>query len=107
VLLVQVRDALKRAEKDMQSLWAVPENLQLWLQLTYEVEVQYYNIKKQSAEQQLDTAKDEVLEMNETPVSHPFPCMELNTELIIVLLVELMYRICITRGLWSVLHDLF
>lgn len=60
MLLVQVRDALKRAEKDMQSLWAVPENLQLWLQLTYEVEVQYYNIKKQSAEQQLVTAKDEV-----------------------------------------------
>ncbi|CAM4498890.1 hypothetical protein PO909_014944 [Leuciscus waleckii] len=57
--LEQVRDALKRAEKDMQSLWAVPENLQLWLQLTYEVEVQYYNIKKQSAEQQLVTAKEE------------------------------------------------
>ncbi|XP_067298049.1 stromal interaction molecule 2 isoform X1 [Pseudorasbora parva] len=57
--LEQVRDALKRAEKDMQSLWAVPESLQLWLQLTYEVEVQYYNVKKQSAEQQLVTAKDE------------------------------------------------
>lgn len=57
--LEQVRDALKRAEKDMQTLWSVPESLQLWLQLTHEVEVQYYNIKKQSAEQQLITAKDE------------------------------------------------
>lgn len=60
VLLLKVRNALKRAEKDMQSLWSVPETLQLWLQLTYEVEVQYYNVKKQSAEQQLVTAKDEV-----------------------------------------------
>uniref|UniRef100_A0A673HJN8 Stromal interaction molecule 2-like n=1 Tax=Sinocyclocheilus rhinocerous TaxID=307959 RepID=A0A673HJN8_9TELE len=57
--LEQVRDALKRAEKDMQYLWSVPESLQLWLQLTHEVEVQYYNVKKQSAEQQLATAKDE------------------------------------------------
>lgn len=57
--LEQVRGALKRAEKDMQFLWSVPESLQLWLQLTHEVEVQYYNVKKQSAEQQLVTAKDE------------------------------------------------
>ncbi|XP_050967037.1 stromal interaction molecule 2 isoform X1 [Labeo rohita] len=57
--LEQVRDALKRAEKDMQYLWSVPESLQLWLQLTHEVEVQYYNVKKQKAEQQLVTAKDE------------------------------------------------
>nr|XP_021326812.1 uncharacterized protein stim2a isoform X2 [Danio rerio] len=57
--LEQVRGALKRAEKDMQTLWSVPESLQLWLQLTHEVEVQYYNVKKQSAEQQLITAKDE------------------------------------------------
>ncbi|XP_065110548.1 stromal interaction molecule 2 [Paramisgurnus dabryanus] len=57
--LEQVRGALKRAEKDMQSLWSVPESLQLWLQLTHEVEVQYYNVKKHSAEQQLTTAKDE------------------------------------------------
>ncbi|XP_016103240.1 stromal interaction molecule 2-like [Sinocyclocheilus grahami] len=57
--LGQVRDALKRAEKDMQSFWSVPETLQLWLQLTHEVEVQYYNVKKHSAVQQLVTAKDE------------------------------------------------
>ncbi|XP_071764210.1 stromal interaction molecule 2 [Centroberyx gerrardi] len=57
--LVQVRMALKRAEKEMQSDWSVPEALQMWLQLTHEVEVQYYNIKKQSAELQLCVAKDE------------------------------------------------
>ncbi|TRY71359.1 hypothetical protein DNTS_008142 [Danionella cerebrum] len=57
--LVQVRTALKRAEKQMQSDWSVPEALQMWLQLTHEVEVQYYNIKKQSAELQLTVAKDE------------------------------------------------
>uniref|UniRef100_A0AAY4ALW3 SAM domain-containing protein n=1 Tax=Denticeps clupeoides TaxID=299321 RepID=A0AAY4ALW3_9TELE len=58
--LVQVRMALKRAEKELQSSWSVPEALQMWLQLTHEVEVQYYNIKKQSAELQLAIAKDEV-----------------------------------------------
>ncbi|KAL1023882.1 hypothetical protein UPYG_G00048440 [Umbra pygmaea] len=57
--LEQVRDALKRAEKDMMACWSVPEALQLWLQLTYEVEVQYYNVKKHSAELQLATAKEE------------------------------------------------
>ncbi|KAL7841092.1 hypothetical protein SRHO_G00247830 [Serrasalmus rhombeus] len=57
--LEQVRGALKKAEQDMQASWSVPESLQLWLQLTHEVEVQYYNVKKQSAEQQLATAKDE------------------------------------------------
>lgn len=57
--LVQVRMALKRAEKEMQSEWSVPESLQMWLQLTHEVEVQYYNIKKQNAELQLAVAKDE------------------------------------------------
>lgn len=57
--LVQVRKALKRAEKEMQSERSVPETLQKWLQLTHEVEVQYYNIKKQNAEFQLCVAKDE------------------------------------------------
>uniref|UniRef100_A0A671L1J0 Stromal interaction molecule 2-like n=1 Tax=Sinocyclocheilus anshuiensis TaxID=1608454 RepID=A0A671L1J0_9TELE len=57
--LVQVRMALKRAEKEMQSDWSVPEALQMWLPLTHEVEVQYYNIKKQNAELQLTVAKDE------------------------------------------------
>lgn len=44
----------------MQSERSVPEALQKWLQLTHEVEVQYYNIKKQNAEFQLCVAKDEV-----------------------------------------------
>lgn len=56
----QVRGALKKAEMDMQLSWTVPDALQLWLQLTHEVEVQYYNVKKQCAEQQLGTARDEV-----------------------------------------------
>lgn len=57
-----MRGALMRAEKDMQFLWSIPESLQLWLQLTHEVELQYYNVKKQSAEQQLNTAKEEVVQ---------------------------------------------
>lgn len=58
--MAQVRKALKRAEKQMQSERSVPEALQKWLQLTHEVEVQYYNIKKQNAEFQLYVAKEEV-----------------------------------------------
>ncbi|XP_040412403.1 stromal interaction molecule 2 isoform X1 [Cygnus olor] len=59
--LVQVRMALKKAEKEfeLRSNWSVPEALQKWLQLTHEVEVQYYNIKRQHAEMQLAIAKDE------------------------------------------------
>uniref|UniRef100_A0A668UNS6 SAM domain-containing protein n=1 Tax=Oreochromis aureus TaxID=47969 RepID=A0A668UNS6_OREAU len=62
--LEQVRGALKQAEKDMQASWTVTEVLQQWLQLTHEVEVQYYNVKKQSAELQLATAKEEVMHSN-------------------------------------------
>lgn len=62
--LLQVRGALKQAEKDMQASWTVTEVLQQWLQLTHEVEVQYYNVKKQSAELQLATAKEEVMHSN-------------------------------------------
>uniref|UniRef100_A0AAY4ARL8 SAM domain-containing protein n=1 Tax=Denticeps clupeoides TaxID=299321 RepID=A0AAY4ARL8_9TELE len=57
--LEKVREALKKAEQDMQASWSVPESLQLWLQLTHEVEVQYYNVKKQGAEAHLATAKEE------------------------------------------------
>ncbi|XP_051934408.1 stromal interaction molecule 1-like isoform X2 [Hippocampus zosterae] len=58
--LEQVRMALKKAEKELESrsTWCPPESLQKWLQLTHEVEVQYYNIKKQSAERQLLVAKE-------------------------------------------------
>lgn len=58
---LQVRGALKQVEKDMQASWTSSEVLQQWLQLTHEVEVQYYNVKKQSAVQQLATAKEEVM----------------------------------------------
>lgn len=57
--LEQVREVLKQAEKEMQVNWTASEALQQWLQLTHEVEVQYYNVKKQSAELQLSTAKEE------------------------------------------------
>ncbi|XP_075707393.1 stromal interaction molecule 1 isoform X2 [Rhinoderma darwinii] len=58
--LEQVRMALRNAEKELESHsnWSAPESLQKWLQLTHEVEVQYYNIKKQNAEKQLLLAKE-------------------------------------------------
>nr|XP_020480000.1 stromal interaction molecule 1-like isoform X2 [Monopterus albus] len=58
--LEQVRVALRKAERELESRgrWAPPEALQKWLQLTHEVEVQYYNIKKQSAERQLLQARE-------------------------------------------------
>ncbi|KAJ8368480.1 hypothetical protein SKAU_G00085080 [Synaphobranchus kaupii] len=58
--LEQVRMALKKAEKELESRcrWSPPDSLQKWLQLTHEVEVQYYNIKKQNAERQLLVAKE-------------------------------------------------
>lgn len=58
--LEQVRMALKKAEKELESRrsWFPPEALQKWLQLTHEVEVQYYNIKKHNAEKQLLVAKE-------------------------------------------------
>lgn len=57
----QVRGALKQAEKDMQASWNASEALQLWLQLTHEVEVQFYNVKRHRAELQLGIAKEEVM----------------------------------------------
>ncbi|CAF88637.1 unnamed protein product, partial [Tetraodon nigroviridis] len=55
-----VRTALKKAERKLESQarWSPPECLQKWLQLTHEIEVQYYNIKKQSAERQLLQARE-------------------------------------------------
>lgn len=62
LLAAQVREALRKAEKELEShsSWYAPEALQKWLQLTHEVEVQYYNIKKQNAEKQLLVAKEGV-----------------------------------------------
>jgi len=53
---------LKKAERELESRahWAPPEALQKWLQLTHEIEVQYYNSKKQSAERQLLQAREGV-----------------------------------------------
>lgn len=61
-MVAQVREALRKAEKELEShsSWYAPEALQKWLQLTHEVEVQYYNIKKQNAEKQLLVAKEGV-----------------------------------------------
>ncbi|KAM6987002.1 stromal interaction molecule 1-like [Aplochiton taeniatus] len=58
--LEQVRTALKKAERELESRadWAAPEALRAWLQLTHEIEVQYYNTKKHSAERQLQQAKE-------------------------------------------------
>ncbi|RVE63356.1 hypothetical protein OJAV_G00135330 [Oryzias javanicus] len=58
--LEQVRMALRKAERELESRahWTPPEALQMWLQLTHEIEVQYYNCKKQSAERQLLQAKE-------------------------------------------------
>ncbi|XP_063342403.1 stromal interaction molecule 1-like isoform X1 [Pelmatolapia mariae] len=58
--LEQVRKVLKKAERELESRarWTPPEALQKWLQLTHEIEVQYYNIKKQSAERQLLQARE-------------------------------------------------
>lgn len=71
--LLQVRMALKKAEKELESRssWSPPESLQKWLQLTHEVEVQYYNIKKQNAERQLLVAKEGVSMKN----IYTFPCV--------------------------------
>ncbi|XP_043971049.1 stromal interaction molecule 2 [Gambusia affinis] len=57
--LEQVRGALKQAEREMIASWTVSGALQQWLQVTHEVEVQHYNVKKHSAELQLAAAKEE------------------------------------------------
>ncbi|XP_077866907.1 stromal interaction molecule 1-like [Saccoglossus kowalevskii] len=58
--LQQVRCALRKAEMELESRsqWLAPPILQQWLQLTHEVELQYYNEKKTSAERQLAAAKE-------------------------------------------------
>ncbi|XP_037323255.2 stromal interaction molecule 1-like isoform X2 [Pungitius pungitius] len=56
--LDQVRAALKKAELEARARWTPPDSLQKWLQLTHEVEVQYYDVKKTSAERQLLQARE-------------------------------------------------
>lgn len=52
--LREARDQLAHANK----AWTPPHQLQLWLQLTHELEVRNYNIKKAAAEHALLAAKD-------------------------------------------------
>ena len=40
--------------------WCAPADLQPWLQLCYEMELQYYNTKKSAAEMQLEQAREGV-----------------------------------------------
>ncbi|XP_074604702.1 stromal interaction molecule isoform X2 [Brevipalpus obovatus] len=57
--LQKTRDRLNRAEEALSNkAWAPPHQLQLWLQYTYELELQHYNSKRQAAEQQLAAAKE-------------------------------------------------
>ena len=56
-----VRRELERAETELQDrCWFAPPQLQHWLQLTYEIELKYFNAKKCAAERQLAAAKDAV-----------------------------------------------
>ncbi|XP_013776985.1 stromal interaction molecule homolog isoform X1 [Limulus polyphemus] len=57
--LEKVREDLRHAEKILEaSHWSPPPALQLWLQLTHELELRHYNAKKTSAEQHLANAKE-------------------------------------------------
>ncbi|XP_078324636.1 stromal interaction molecule homolog isoform X2 [Crassostrea virginica] len=58
--LEQVRAALRRAEKELEKKsHEVPPELKQWLQLTYETEQMYFNLKKREAEKQLEQAREE------------------------------------------------
>ncbi|XP_066288062.1 stromal interaction molecule 1-like isoform X2 [Branchiostoma lanceolatum] len=57
--LYQVRQALRRAEKELERRsWHPPSSLQQWLQLTYELELKNYSIKKLAAETQFAAARE-------------------------------------------------
>ncbi|XP_070552574.1 stromal interaction molecule 1-like isoform X9 [Ptychodera flava] len=58
--LEQVRRALRKAEYELEcrSAWSAPPVLQQWLQVTHEIELMYYGMKKQAAEKQLASAKE-------------------------------------------------
>ena len=58
---VQVRRALCEAERQLEMRQHVPFNdLQQWLQLTYEIETRYFDEKRTLTEKQLCNAKDMV-----------------------------------------------
>ncbi|GFO06232.1 stromal interaction molecule 1-like [Plakobranchus ocellatus] len=62
--LTALREALTEAEtrlelqQQLESHWSVPGELQAWLQLTHELEMQQHNLKKQAAERQRLAARD-------------------------------------------------
>lgn len=59
--LQKTREQLNRAEAALSNKsWVPPHQLQLWLQYTYELELQHYNAKRLAAEQQLHAAKEGV-----------------------------------------------
>lgn len=54
-----LRNALQRAEGELvDRYWSPPPGLQLWLQLTHEIENKAYSLKKAAAEKQLQAARD-------------------------------------------------
>lgn len=96
LLGAQVREALRKAEKELEShnSWYAPEALQKWLQLTHEVEVQYYNIKKQNAEKQLLVAKEGVRRALLLPALFSLPCLPPSLSLPFFLLSAPPYPSC-------------
>lgn len=64
--LKRTRDELKRAEVALSTkTWIPPQQMQLWLQLTHELEIRNYNAKRIAAEKQLYAAKEGVINMFE------------------------------------------
>lgn len=60
--LSRLREELKRAQTTHANRWTAPHNLQLWLQLTHELEIRSFNSKRMAAESQLYAAKDGVFQ---------------------------------------------
>ncbi len=57
--LTVVRTEWERAEQELSDrCWFAPPELQNWLQLTFEIELKYFNAKKAAAQAQLTMAKE-------------------------------------------------
>ncbi|XP_045205289.2 stromal interaction molecule homolog isoform X2 [Mercenaria mercenaria] len=58
--LIQVRQALRQAESELESRlsYGAPAELQQWLQFTFELENQHFTAKQQAAQRQFGSAKD-------------------------------------------------
>ncbi|PVD35025.1 hypothetical protein C0Q70_06306 [Pomacea canaliculata] len=50
--------ALHHAENQLEQQWSPPGELQAWLQLTHELELEHYTAKRQAAERQYQSAKE-------------------------------------------------